>query len=142
MCVRRPWIVWLDVGRADDDLGADAIRHLVRYARLKTPRERSLPVVHSCFRNFTHTTPDDDCVVDQATLSTLVLAVDRASYDTVDQLQTIGDVCNAFIALAMLAGFLFVVIGLFTPTTHEERRHAFKRAVQKHLEKAEPAEAA
>jgi AraC family transcriptional regulator len=26
------------------NLGADAIRHLVRYARLKTPRERSLPV--------------------------------------------------------------------------------------------------
>ena len=38
----------------------------------------SLPVVQSCYRNFTHTTPDPDCVIDQETLSTLSLAVDRA----------------------------------------------------------------
>ena len=38
---------------------------------------RSLPVVQSCFRNFTHTSPDADCVLDQTTLSALVLAVDR-----------------------------------------------------------------
>jgi len=40
-------------------------------------REGSLPVVHNCFRNFTHTTPDADCVLDQETLSALVLAVNR-----------------------------------------------------------------
>ena len=39
---------------------------------------RSLPVIQSCFRNFTHTEPDPDCVIDQETLSALVLAVDRA----------------------------------------------------------------
>ncbi len=38
----------------------------------------SLPVVQSCYRNFTDTTPDPDCVIDQETLSTLSLAVDRA----------------------------------------------------------------
>ncbi len=38
----------------------------------------SLPVVQSCYRNFTQTTPDPDCVIDQETLSTLSLAVDRA----------------------------------------------------------------
>lgn len=42
-------------------------------------REGSLPVIRNCFRNFTHTTPDADCVLDQATLSTLVLAVDKAA---------------------------------------------------------------
>ena len=41
-------------------------------------RVDSLPVVQSCYRNFTHTTPDPDCVIDQETLSTLSLAVDRA----------------------------------------------------------------
>jgi uncharacterized protein len=45
----------------------------------------SLPVIaspavsiESCFRNFTSTTPDPDCVLDQTTLSALTLAVDRA----------------------------------------------------------------
>ena len=42
-------------------------------------REDSLPVVRNCFRNFTHTEPAADCVLDQETLSTLVLAVDRAA---------------------------------------------------------------
>jgi uncharacterized protein len=42
-------------------------------------RVDSLPVVQSCFRNFTHTTPDADCVLDQETLSTLLHAVDRAA---------------------------------------------------------------
>lgn len=42
-------------------------------------REASLPVVRNCFRNFTHTEPAADCVLDQETLSTLVLAVDRAA---------------------------------------------------------------
>lgn len=42
-------------------------------------REGSLPVVQACHRNFTHTEPDADCIVDQTTLSALVLAVDRAA---------------------------------------------------------------
>lgn len=42
-------------------------------------RVRGLPVLQTCHRNFTHTTPDADCIVDQETLSTLVLAVDRDS---------------------------------------------------------------
>ena len=41
--------------------------------------EGSLPVIRNCFRNFTRTAPDADCVLDQQTLSTLVLAVDRAA---------------------------------------------------------------
>ena len=40
-------------------------------------RQGSLPVIESCFRNFTRVTPDPDCVLDQETLSALVLAVDR-----------------------------------------------------------------
>ena len=40
-------------------------------------RKGSLPVIESCFRNFTHTEPDPDCVIDQETLSALTLAVDR-----------------------------------------------------------------
>ncbi len=42
-------------------------------------REDSLPVVRSCFRNFTQIAPEPDCILDQSTLSALVLAVDRAS---------------------------------------------------------------
>jgi Fe-S-cluster containining protein len=41
-------------------------------------REGSLPVVQTCFRNFTRLAPDADCIIDQTTLSALVLAVDRA----------------------------------------------------------------
>ncbi|HEU0033486.1 MAG TPA: YkgJ family cysteine cluster protein [Kofleriaceae bacterium] len=58
-------------------------------------RERSLPVITACPRNFTHTEPDADCVLDQTTLSTLVLAVDReAGHD------------GSRIALAELVGSL------------------------------------
>jgi hypothetical protein len=42
--------------------------------------ERSLPVVQACFRNFTVAGPsaaDPDCIIDQTTLSAMVLAVDR-----------------------------------------------------------------
>ncbi len=42
-------------------------------------REGSLPVIRACHRNFTHTEPASDCILDQETLSTLVLAVDRAA---------------------------------------------------------------
>lgn len=45
-------------------------------------RQGSLPVVQSCFRNFTHTTPDPDCVIDQETLSALTLTVDRIAGNT------------------------------------------------------------
>ena len=37
----------------------------------------SLPVIEACPRNFTRTEPDADCVLDQATLSALTLAIDR-----------------------------------------------------------------
>jgi Fe-S-cluster containining protein len=40
-------------------------------------RKDSLPVIESCFRNFTRIEPAPDCVIDQETLSALVLAVDR-----------------------------------------------------------------
>src|ERR1700733_15102311 len=40
-------------------------------------REGSLPVIRWCHLNFTRTEPDPDCVLDQTTLSALVLAVDR-----------------------------------------------------------------
>jgi hypothetical protein len=40
-------------------------------------RVHSLPVIQSCFRNFQHTEPAPDCIVDQETLSALLLAVDR-----------------------------------------------------------------
>lgn len=41
-------------------------------------RRGGLPVVESCHRNFTRTTPDPDCVLDQETLSATLLAVDAA----------------------------------------------------------------
>jgi Fe-S-cluster containining protein len=59
-----------------------------------------LPVIQSCFRNFTSTTPDADCVLDQTTLSAMTLAVDRAAggdgsrvelADLLDEL--VGGVC-------------------------------------------------
>lgn len=42
-------------------------------------REGGLPVVQSCHRNFQRTTPDADCVLDQTTLSAMLLAVDTAA---------------------------------------------------------------
>ena len=42
-------------------------------------QQGGLPVIQSCFRNFTATTPDADCVLDQTTLSAMTLAVDRAA---------------------------------------------------------------
>lgn len=41
-------------------------------------RHGGLPVVQACHRNFSHTVPDADCVLDQATLSATLLAVDAA----------------------------------------------------------------
>ncbi|HTR53732.1 MAG TPA: YkgJ family cysteine cluster protein [Kofleriaceae bacterium] len=54
-------------------------------------REGALPVVRTCFRNFTQTAPDADCVLDQQTLSALVLAVndrDDARIDLAELLST------------------------------------------------------
>lgn len=42
----------------------------------------SLPVVQACYRNFTRTTPDPDCILDQATLSATLYAVDAAEART------------------------------------------------------------
>jgi len=45
-------------------------------------RQGALPVVQACYRNFTRTTPDPDCVLDQATLSATLYAVDAAEART------------------------------------------------------------
>lgn len=41
-------------------------------------RQGGLPVIQACHRNFRHTAPDPDCVLDQATLSAMLLAVNAA----------------------------------------------------------------
>jgi uncharacterized protein len=41
-------------------------------------RRGSLPVVQACHRNFTSTIPDADCILDQATLSATLYAIDAA----------------------------------------------------------------
>lgn len=41
-------------------------------------RRRSLPVVESCYRNFVRVVPDPDCILDQTTLSAMLLAIDAA----------------------------------------------------------------
>jgi len=51
-------------------------------------RERALPVVQACHRNFTHTTPDPDCVLDQATLSATLFAIDAAEAGRVGDPET------------------------------------------------------
>jgi hypothetical protein len=64
-------------------------------------RERSLPVVQACHRNFAARGPagvDADCVLDQTTLSALTLAVDReAGGDGArhDLASLLGDVAGA-----------------------------------------------
>ena len=47
-------------------------------------REGSLPVVRSCDRNFTETAPSPDCILDQQTLSALVLAVNGGDAERID----------------------------------------------------------
>lgn len=42
-------------------------------------RRGSLPVVESCHRNFVRTAPDADCILDQTTLSAMLLAIDAAA---------------------------------------------------------------
>jgi Fe-S-cluster containining protein len=49
-------------------------------APIRMRDERSLPVIQSCSENFTAHGPaaaDPDCIIDQATLSAMVLAIDR-----------------------------------------------------------------
>lgn len=41
-------------------------------------RRGALPVVQACHRNFTRTTADPDCILDQTTLSAMLYAVDAA----------------------------------------------------------------
>ena len=41
-------------------------------------RHGALPVVQACHRNFRNTVPDPDCVLDQTTLSAMLLAIDVA----------------------------------------------------------------
>jgi hypothetical protein len=41
-------------------------------------RHGALPVVQACHRNFRHTAPDPDCILDQTTLSAMLLAVEVA----------------------------------------------------------------
>jgi hypothetical protein len=50
-------------------------------------RVDSLPVVQSCFRNFTRIDPDADCILDQTTLSAMVLAVDRDAGTSGDRVE-------------------------------------------------------
>jgi len=41
-------------------------------------QQGGLPVVQNCHRNFHRATPDPDCILDQTTLSAMLLAVDTA----------------------------------------------------------------
>lgn len=53
-------------------------------------RTQSLPIIESCFRNFTGAEPDPDCVLDQETLSALTLAVDRDAGGTGERVELAG----------------------------------------------------
>jgi Fe-S-cluster containining protein len=46
--------------------------------------KRSLPVIEVCHRNFAGVEPEPDCVIDQTTLSTLVLAVNGGDDRRID----------------------------------------------------------
>ena len=59
-------------------------------------RERSLPVVQACFRNFTERGPaaaDADCILDQTTLSALVLATNAGDATRVDLAALLAELC-------------------------------------------------
>src|SRR5260370_7331475 len=68
-----------------------------------------------------------------------VLAVERASAETIDRLQWVGDVCNAIVALSIVAAILLLVIGLASPTTRDPRPPPFKPALKKRLPQPQPA---
>jgi len=53
-------------------------------------RRDSLPVIESCFRNFTQTEPAAECVLDQQTLSALTLAVDRDAGGTGERVELVA----------------------------------------------------
>jgi hypothetical protein len=55
--------------------------------------EHSLPVVQSCFRNFTQTVPDADCILDQTTLSALSLAVNGGDTERLDLAALLASLC-------------------------------------------------
>lgn len=69
----------------------------------------------------------------------VVLAVDRASFDTLDRLQSIADVCTLLVAVAMIVGFVWLLVGFFSPVKHPERPNAFKRALKRRVEGAQEA---
>lgn len=56
-------------------------------------REHSLPVVQSCFRNFTRVAPAADCILDQTTLSALSLAVNAGGADRLDLAEFLASLC-------------------------------------------------
>ena len=56
-------------------------------------REGSLPVVQSCFRNFTRAAPDADCILDQTTLSALTLAVNGGDTERTDLAALLAALC-------------------------------------------------
>ena len=56
-------------------------------------REKSLPVVQSCFRNFTRVEPDADCILDQTTLSALALSVNDGDPERVDLAALLASLC-------------------------------------------------
>ena len=68
----------------DGRCGVYAARPLVCRSHglpLRLRQERSLPIIDACFRNFHETGPGTvapDCVLDQRTLSTTLLAIDGA----------------------------------------------------------------
>jgi Fe-S-cluster containining protein len=47
-------------------------------------RQGALPIVQACHRNFTRTTPDPDCILDQTTLSAMLYAVNAAEGEPTD----------------------------------------------------------
>jgi len=54
---------------------------------------QSLPVVETCFRNFRHTPPAADCVLDQGTLSALLLAVNAGDATRIDLSALLAELC-------------------------------------------------
>ena len=87
MKMRRLLSVWLSLAlllgagislTTSTGTGSAAVKPNVVVIMTDDQNVDSLPVIQSCFRNFTKVTPDPDCVLDQETLSALVLAVDQA----------------------------------------------------------------
>ena len=65
-------------------------------------RRGSLPVIESCHRNFTRTTPDPDCILDQETLSATLYAVDTAEAAGVSRAQGRVDLAGLLADLAAI----------------------------------------